>query len=295
MKISVNPGRYVAAVSGGVDSMVLLHLLHKQPGVVLTVAHFDHGIRPDSHQDRLLVQDAAARYGMPFVFEEGRLGPGTSEATARAARYEFLHRVLLESGSDAITTAHHADDMLETAIINIIRGTGRMGLAGLRSINTVVRPLLEADKSQILEYAHANGVTWREDSTNADTKYLRNHIRHIVLPRLSGDDRTRVLSHIHKAAELNREIDSLLRDYLSTHSSGGKLNRKNFVMLPHAIALEVMAAWLRSNEIRSFDKKLLERLTHGAKIHRVGSCVPINRSVNLKISKEYLALETTER
>src|SRR5689334_19288064 len=125
MITDVQPGKYVLAVSGGVDSMVLLHALQGRPGVKLVVAHYDHGIRPDSHEDRHLVQVVAAQHGLPFEYEEDWLGWGTSEETAREARYNFLERTRQRHKSDAIITAHHQDDVLETAIINLLRGTGR--------------------------------------------------------------------------------------------------------------------------------------------------------------------------
>src|SRR5215471_4228206 len=93
MKIELEPGKYVVAVSGGVDSMVLLDVLKDVPGLQLVVAHYDHGMRGDSGQDRQLVQEAAAHYGLPFAYEEGKLGVRTSEAAARDARYQFLRRV----------------------------------------------------------------------------------------------------------------------------------------------------------------------------------------------------------
>ena len=115
----LQPGTYVVAVSGGVDSMVLLDLLAKQPDIKLIVAHYDHGIRSDSKLDRELVASSAKKYKIPFVYESGNLGPGTSENQARIARYNFLRKVQKESKADAIVTAHHQDDALETAILNI--------------------------------------------------------------------------------------------------------------------------------------------------------------------------------
>ena len=89
----LGPGRYVVAVSGGVDSMALLHLLQQQPGLQLTVAHFDHGIRLDSEMDRFFVSDQARAYRLPYVYARGDLGPSASEDVARRARYQFLHQV----------------------------------------------------------------------------------------------------------------------------------------------------------------------------------------------------------
>ena len=133
LDITVKPGRYVLAVSGGVDSMVLLNLLQQQPDVQLTIAHFDHGIRTDSADDRRLVQAAARFYGLPVVYHEGQLGADASEATARQARYEFLRTVRLVANAKAIITAHHQDDVLETAILNMLRGTGRRGNRSFKS------------------------------------------------------------------------------------------------------------------------------------------------------------------
>lgn len=294
MDISLKPGRYVVAVSGGVDSMALLHLLHGMPGLQLIVAHFDHGIRDDSREDRLLVQETAGRYGLPFVYDEGKLGRA-SEETARKARYGFLHHVREAAGADAIVTAHHKDDALETAVINMIRGTGRKGLASLQSIDVIKRPLLAYNKQDLLDYARTHKLSWREDSTNADTAYLRNHIRQKVLGRLSAADKQRLHAYIEAMRTTNDVLDTELSAYLEEHTLQGCLDRKQFIVLPHAVALEVMAAWLRSHNIRTFDKKMLERLTRGAKIHSVGSTIPVNGTVNLRIGGDFLALKHLER
>src|SRR6266540_5641084 len=153
MKVSVKPGKYVVAVSGGVDSMVLLHMLHQGPGLQLIVAHFEHGIRPDSDSDRKLVEAAAKHYGLPFRFAHGNLGPQASEAAARQARYAFLRMVQKESGAQGVITAHHQDDLIETAIINLLRGTGRKGLSALASTDDLIRPLLAATKADIYDAA----------------------------------------------------------------------------------------------------------------------------------------------
>src|SRR5438132_889977 len=127
MDIALEPGTYIVAVSGGVDSMVLLDLLRTKPELKLIVAHYDHGMRPNSTADRQLVQAVSKHHGLTFIYDQGKLG-NASEATARRARYDFLHQVREASQARAIITAHHQDDLLETAILNILRGTGRRGL-----------------------------------------------------------------------------------------------------------------------------------------------------------------------
>ena len=133
----------------------------------LTVAHYDHGIRSDSAEDRRLVQALAREYGLPFVYHSGRLGTGASEAVARQARYGFLHAVRRASAAQAVITAHHQDDVLETAILNLLRGTGRRGLGSLKSTDVVKRPLMAVSKNELLRYAEREGLRWREDSTNS--------------------------------------------------------------------------------------------------------------------------------
>jgi tRNA(Ile)-lysidine synthetase-like protein len=295
MKITVEPGRYVVAVSGGVDSMALLHLLKQLPDVQIVVAHFDHGIREDSLQDRLLVQQVAKAYKLPFVYGSGNLGSRVSEAEARQARYNFLHKVREASGSRAIITAHHKDDALETAIINMIRGTGRRGLTSLKSTDIVKRPLLQYPKADLMDYAKARKLQWREDSTNSSTAYLRNHIRRNVLTRFSPADKQKLHDILNTVHAVNQEADKIIQEFLQRNSYGNRLKRHEFIQLPHAAALEVMAAWLRTNNIRGFDKKMLERLVQGAKIHRVGREIPIDSGTKLRINKVFLALEHVER
>jgi tRNA(Ile)-lysidine synthase len=204
MDFDLPAGSYVVAVSGGVDSVALLHMLARRPGLKLTVAHYDHGIRPDSAEDRRHVQYFARAHGLPFVYETGQLGSDASEATARRARYDFLHRVRQASGAGAVITAHHQDDLLETIILNLLRGTGRRGLSSLKSTDVVKRPLLHLPKNELLRYAAEQGLVWREDSTNADPRYLRNYIRHNILPRFAASDREALLAISRRIKPANR-------------------------------------------------------------------------------------------
>jgi len=295
------PGKYVVAVSGGVDSIVLLDLLHQrslQPdggSWRLTVAHFDHGIRSDSAADRQLVQAAAKIYGLPFVYDEGQLGPSASEAAARKARYAFLHHVRNASGAKSIITAHHQDDVLETAIFNMIRGTGRKGLTALSSRADIARPLLHIPKARLLAYAREQGLQWREDSTNQDQAYMRNYIRQRLLPRFDADSREYLWSIIIKLQTVNRQLDELLANQLHMQSVTGTIDRQWFNQLPHTLAKEVIAAWLRAHEERHFDSKMLERLVVSAKVARPDQNFSLSANHSLSVKREYLALVAPER
>ncbi len=297
--IDVQPGRYVVAVSGGVDSVVLLHLLYVQysglDGYHFVVAHYDHGIRQDSKEDRRLVQHLANLYNMPFVYDEGHLGSQASEATAREARYTFLRTVKKTCGADAIMTAHHQDDVIETAFLNLLRGTGRKGLTSLRSSDDVLRPLLHVSKQDIIVYAQNNRLTWREDSTNTDLRYKRNYIRHQVVNKLSDKQREELLVRITKMHKLNQEIDRILDSYLNIQLRADVLHRKSFTQLPHDIAKESVAAWLRKHQVRDFDTKGLERIVVAAKTYQSGQQIDVNKDWIIRVEKDTLALKHRDR
>lgn len=295
INISIDPGKYVVAVSGGVDSVSLLHMLYPLPGIGLTVAHFDHGIRADSDKDRLFVADLARRYGLLFVHARGNLGVSASEAQARHARYGFLYKVQAAAGASGLITAHHQDDVLETAILNILRGTGRHGIASLRSTGRVVRPLLHVTKSDILTYARNHELVWREDTTNAQDIYKRNYVRRHILPRFISDDRQKLYDHITNMQNLNQELDMELDTLLNSLITNEKLDRTKFIMLPHNISREIALTWLRRYGISDIDRPMIERFVHAAKTGMKGNKVNIKHKYYLSIQKHDLALELHER
>lgn len=290
MKPEIKPGKYVVAVSGGVDSMVLLHLLAGKADVELVVAHFDHGIRPDSHEDEQLVSRTARQLGLRYVSEEGHLKSDVSEEGARNARYAFLRRVLDREQAQAIIMAHHQDDVVETMIINMTRGTNRKGLSSLISGDVIIRPLLNVPKTEILAYAKAHKITWHEDSTNDDIRYLRNYIRKTVMPRIAEGQRRELLAINQAMQTKNKAIDALIADILDDICGVEGLNRHVFIMLPHAIAREIMAAWLRSEQIQDVSSKQIERLVIAAKIGRLHATYDVDRLKIMNIGRKFLII-----
>ncbi len=288
-------GKYIVAVSGGVDSMVLLDLLQKRPGLKLTVAHFDHGIRKDSQDDRKLVQQIAKKHKLPFVHMQGKLGRSASEAKSREARYEFLESVKKASGASAIITAHHEDDVLETAIINMVRGTGRLGLTSLKTTDGIIRPLIGYGKDQIIEYAGKHAVAWREDATNKNTIYLRNYIRANVIPRLLPGKRAEFVILLENLRSNNDEIDRHLNTLLHVQPATNEIDRQWFVGLPHSVAKELIHSFLRKHDAKNITKKTIERMIVAMKTGKPGRIIDIDDSMFFKIGKDNLALIRRER
>lgn len=272
----IAPGAYVVAVSGGVDSVVLLDMLVKLPGLNLIVTHVDHGIREESTEDRKFVEHLAKSYQLPFYFTELNLGEKASEEVARKARYDFLHKIQNEQGANAIITAHHQDDLLETIVLNILRGTKRKGITALKNREGLLRPLLDTPKKQLYDYAKTHQLAWREDPTNLDTKYSRNWIRHRLIPKLSEHQRGELLSKHIEFEKLNKEIDGLIENSFFEPTITNQLNRGNFIALPHDVATDVCAMWLRKNNYTDFDRRIIEKLTVDMKRLRVGKMVHVS-------------------
>lgn len=187
----LNQKKLFLAVSGGVDSMVLLHLFQQLP-FEIAIAHCNFQLRGlDSFEDQYFVQEYAHAHQIPFFFtqfdtkafaEDYKI---SIQVAARELRYHWFYEQLETQQYDYILTAHHADDNVETFLINLTRGTGLDGLCGIPSQNeAVIRPLLPFSRTEIEAYAKENHLQWREDSSNATDHYLRNKIRHHLVPLL---------------------------------------------------------------------------------------------------------------
>jgi tRNA(Ile)-lysidine synthase len=229
---------YLVAVSGGIDSVVLLDRLVAEGNHELVVAHFDHGIRPDSADDARFVAELAARHGLPFVTRRENLGREASEETARTRRYEFLRAEAKKRGLQ-IVTAHHSDDVVETMAINLIRGTGWRGMAVMDG-RGVVRPLLSFTKQQIRQYALERRLEWVEDSTNSSDDYLRNRVRRRIARELSAERRESVLAVWDRQVKLKREIDAEVQGLLG--QMGDEYDRYFFIQISPLAATELLRA-----------------------------------------------------
>lgn len=208
------------AVSGGVDSVVMAHLFHNL-GLPAGIAHCNFGLRgEESDGDEAFVRELAMRYKFPFfvtrpdVKNFAKSVSISTQMAARALRYEWFEKIRSESGYKWIATAHHANDSLETLLLNLARGTGLAGLTGIAPVNGhLIRPLLLSNRAEVSRYAAENAVEWREDRTNETDDYYRNKIRHHVIPVLAELNPS-LESTFNGSSERLRAANALLEAHL---------------------------------------------------------------------------------
>jgi tRNA(Ile)-lysidine synthase len=203
-------GHYLIAVSGGVDSMVLLHSMISQ-GYTVAVAHVNYGLRGEaSDLDEKLVREWCAEHTINLhikktnTLEFAKEQKLSIQEAARIIRYDWFNELMQANGYKKLLTAHHLNDSIETFFINFLRGTGIRGLKGIpEESEMVLRPFLKLSSAEIREYAAANAIPFREDATNAEDKYLRNSIRHHVVPAFekAGDLYTQAASNFQLITE----------------------------------------------------------------------------------------------
>lgn len=268
--------RIGAAVSGGLDSVVLLDLLSQAAacaGCELHVLHFDHALRSDSRNDAEFVRELARERGMPFHIARSAedLSGANVEERAREARYAFIVATALRESIPAVATAHHANDQAETVIMRLMRGAGTRGLSGIPAIGErkgirILRPLLRTTRKEIEAFVAERGLYFRKDTTNASPDFLRNRVRLEVMPaliRVFGDGITEILS---RTAETLRREDEWIRELVAKESSlwrrnGGRLERERdslTALMPGHLA-RILAEILIEADL-SFDAALVDRI-----------------------------------
>jgi tRNA(Ile)-lysidine synthase len=260
--------RVLVAASGGADSTALLHLLvrlARSTDMEIQVAHLDHGLRgTDSEADRAFVESMAERLELPLTVQvlparESGEGP-LSEGRARELRYRFLEESADQMNAHRIATGHTRDDQAETVLLNLLRGAGARGLAGIPPVRgRYVRPLLDAPRSEVEDWLHQQGLSWREDRSNQDRRFARNRVRHELIPVLEEGFRPGLRGRLAATAALLREDQALLQELaesryqrLSSRSSGGvALDAAAVAALPEALARRVLRQAYR--EVRPSD------------------------------------------
>jgi tRNA(Ile)-lysidine synthetase-like protein len=286
---SFDTGTYIVAVSGGVDSVVLLDMLAQQQGLQLVVAHFDHGIRPESAEDAEFVKNLAQQYDVPYVTKRIELGPKASEDIARRERYAFLREVMKKHQAIAIVTAHHQDDVFETAALNMMRGTKRRGYVSLQDREDVRRPLLAFSKDQIMDYAAEHKLSWREDSTNTDQRYKRNAVRARMRQNFSEQKRRELSQELNNIQAIDQEIDDVLAMVFGQQKPG-TIAKELLANTELAEAYEIAAYWLRQNKIE-FDSDTIQRLVVGARTLQNSSQIDLKSNHYAVVKRDFIVIE----
>jgi tRNA(Ile)-lysidine synthase len=267
-------GPLVVAVSGGLDSVVLLALLrHLSPGagVPLVVAHAHHGLRPEAEADWEFVAQLARNAELPFVAErlpvraDLAISRDSLEMTARRLRHAFLARAALAHGARRVALAHHAGDQAELFLLRLLRGSGGAGLGGMRPLSpspadarvSLVRPLLDIPAAQMREFAAAEGIEHREDASNTDRSIPRNRVRHELLPLLRRDYSPAIDTLLLRTGELvGAEADFVHAEACRWRSAQ---RRKGFELLHPALQRAILREQLwELGEDADFE--LIERL-----------------------------------
>jgi tRNA(Ile)-lysidine synthase len=253
--------RIVVAVSGGPDSLCLLHLLHQlapRLNLRLQVAHLDHQLRPESVDDARFVAQLAAAWGMPATIRQedvaalARSSRTSMEAAGRIARYRFLATTAHETGAHAIAVGHTADDQAETVLLRLLRGAGPHGLAAMRPKRLeagipIIRPLLETTRSEVEAYCAEQGLAPRYDRSNEAPDFLRNRVRGYILPLLKTYNPS-IVAALGRTARLCAEEDDLLNDLVEQHwpmlaavnEAGVLLDRHGFRLLHPALQRRIV-------------------------------------------------------
>jgi tRNA(Ile)-lysidine synthase len=312
--------RVCVAVSGGADSVALLRVLlqlQTELGIVLGVAHFNHGLRgEDSEADQAFVADLARQHGLELFAGGGDVrayaasGKLSIEAAGRKLRYRWFARLADEQRFDSVATAHTLDDQAETVLLKFLRGAGTRGLAGIypslevRSGDRIriVRPMLCVTRTEVEAYLTSLGQPWREDESNLDHRFVRNRVRHELLPLLERDYNPNIRRVLSAAAELSRaeeeywqalvERELEMRQYLeacdptaaappglkpsslAAHAgtaeavilqrpAPARLSLKNFAGLPLALQRRLLRRFAETQDL-TLDFEHVEKLVHCA-------------------------------
>ena len=295
--------KILLAVSGGIDSVVLLDLFAKKrlekfancqlptANCQLFVSHFNHRIHNQSDKHAKFVQQLADKYKLPFHLGEAKTQL-KSEASAREARYRFFKNIAKKVKAKYIVLAHHADDQVETILFNLIRGSGLSGISGIQEISRLSacteiklwRPLLNISKSKIEIYARQHRLKFINDPTNTDIKYSRNFLRKETIPllkKINPKFNEAILRTAKQARETNDFLELFAEEWLKRHIKKSTISLKKFNSLPFALARSVIRK-IHLQEIGNLQKieeKHVEEIlsltqnSHGGKQKKFGKLV----------------------
>jgi len=263
---------FVIGVSGGPDSLCLLDvmvLLQKKMHFSLHVAHMNYHLRgKDSDRDESLVRKTALQFSLPStVVSSTKKSGNPSEEMLRDLRYAFFETTRIAQHADAILIAHNQNDQAETLLMRLLRGSGLLGLSSMKAKNgSIVRPLIEISREDILRYLKERRISFREDKSNADLRYFRNQIRHTLLPFLEKNFQPKIKQILAETALLLGEDYAVLENIptafrVKETATSREFSRKDILLLPQALITRELRGLIRPLLAgKSPDKKLLEEL-----------------------------------
>jgi tRNA(Ile)-lysidine synthase len=296
--------RYLIGVSGGRDSAALLYWLVEIGYRNLVVCHLNHQLRGRAATaDAKFVEDLAKDYRLEFVGDKINVRALATkkkisiETAGRTARYEFFVRTAKRKHARTIFLAHHADDLVETFLINLFRGAGTTGLAGMREISTrrigdveltIARPLLGIRRDEIDRYVEDNHLKFREDASNRDLSPLRNRIRHRVIPFLEETLGRNIRASVWRAATIMAEEESFFDELLP--ESLTELEAKQLRAMPLTLQRRTLRDWLRVHRVTDVNFALIERVRDLVELtSRVAKTnLPGNRHVRRRAGKIFI-------
>lgn len=257
----------VVGVSGGRDSMALVHaLLNQRPDLKLIPAHINHGLRKEADDDALFVRGMMQRWELDCeFFKPRRPEEGNIEEWGREKRYEFFEKLAKKNNADFIFTAHHQDDDFETMLLHTLRGTRVKGLSGMAHVRGhIVRPLLYTSRNEINIYTESHEIPYRNDPSNEDYRFMRNFLRHKIIP---------VLNHVYPGLaqrwqgqkaywnDLQMMLESGAQNFMNEFlDAKDGLHRKAYSQLPYPIRATVLELWyLQSTGKRVSDNATIDR------------------------------------
>ncbi len=298
-KLLQNGQTVLVALSGGMDSVALFHILNKlkeQIGFSIVCAHYNHGIRDNAKRDAKFAEKLAKNAGVSFYLGQGDVPSyardnGISiEMAARELRYKFLYEAKNKTGADFIATAHHKTDQAETVLLNIIRGSGPLGISGMKNKNgVIIRPFLCVTREQISDYIKINKLPHVEDETNEDNAYKRNSIRNELVPMLktynpSIEDAIIRMADVSSCDEeyINESAIKAMQNMFSFENNEYILLRSNFAQEHLSIKRAIIRIILRKiNSIKDISFNRLSEILDFIENSSTGSIFIINNQYKI--------------
>lgn len=306
------------AISGGADSTALLHAVQSLNEVNqrnLHVIHINHLIRKDAHKDADHVSKICHEYNIPCTCITRDI-PATAaksgkslEMEARKQRYEAFAKIYHEIKADALLTAHHRDDQVETILLNLSRGCSPASMAGIPADSTrqgmrIIRPMLEVSREQILEYLQSHNLTWREDETNLDIAHRRNAIRHNILPAMREQLNPQIDTALLRTATMAQEDECYMQERVRQEAPNiipqkatDALQLKPYQNLPAPLRKRILVHWLQQQKTIPFhaiNYELVQRIDQLAMEHHAGKQITIAGEVSVQNAYDRLVILNTD-